>query len=390
MTSVVVVGAGLAGLRAAQTLRAEGFDGELTVVGAEQHLPYDRPPLSKGLLLGEAEPSEIALADADQYAAIGATWLLGYQATGLVRGGVRVGDSTLKADGVVITTGARARLLPFCGIPGVHTLRTLDDALVLRDHLKRAARVMVIGAGFIGTEVASAAVTLGCRVTVTMAELSPLVDKIGATASALLHQRMLDHGVEMKTGVLVEDVETRAHGTLAVLFSDRSELVADAVVVGCGANPNTEWLAGSGIELGDGVVTDDWGRTSIPGVVAAGDVACRRRGEVGLRTEHWTHARDMPVVAARSLLAHLRGDDLPAPHRAEPYFWSEQFGVRLQVAGTVDGQRGFQIVDGAIGDHRFLAAQFDGERLRAIVGYNAPRAFTQWRRQNEVALAATS
>jgi 3-phenylpropionate/trans-cinnamate dioxygenase ferredoxin reductase component len=388
VTSVVVIGAGLAGLRAAQTLRADGFDGELTVIGAEPHLPYDRPPLSKGVLLGEAEACDIALADAYQYAAIEATWLLDCHATGLRRGGVRVGDITLNADGVVIATGARARLLPFCGAPGVHTLRTLDDALALRGHLKDAAHVAIIGAGFIGTEVASAAVTLGCRVTVTMAEPSPLVDKVGTTVSTVLRQTMLDNGVEVKTGVLAEDMQARADGTLAVLLTDRSWVSADAIVVGCGAIPNTEWLQSSEIELGDGVLTDNWGRTSIPGVVAAGDVASRRRGAGRLRVEHWTHARDMSVVAARSLLAYLRGDEPPAPYTAEPYFWSDQFGVRLQVAGTVDAAREFQIVDGAVGEHQFLAAQFDGERPRSIVGFNAPRAFTQWRRRNKAALAA--
>jgi 3-phenylpropionate/trans-cinnamate dioxygenase ferredoxin reductase subunit len=390
MTSVVVVGASLAGLRAAQTLRDEGFDGELTLVGAENRLPYDRPPLSKDILLGEAEPSDIALADDAQYAALDATWVLGRPATGLEPGRVRVGETVLPADGVVIATGGRARVLPHCSMPGVHTLRTLDDALALRDNLKRADRVVVIGAGFIGTEVASAAAAVGCRVTITMAEPTPLVGKVGSAVSEVLRQTMSERGVEQRTGVLVDEMVARDGGAVTVHLTDGARLTADVVVVGCGATPNVEWLSGSAVRMRDGVVIDDWGRTSEPGVVAAGDVACRRQGDGHVRTEHWTHARDMPVVAARTLLAHLRGTEPPDPYAAEPYFWSDQFGLRLQVAGTVDPAREMRVVDGAIADRSFVAAQFAGERLTAIVGFNAPRPFLQWRRRNAPALLAAT
>lgn len=386
MTSVVVVGASLAGLRAAQTLRDEGFVGELTVVGAEQHLPYDRPPLSKAILLREAEPSDITLIDDAQYEALGATWLLGRRATALEPGGVRVDNTLLAADGVVIATGARARVLPSSGIPGVHSLRTLDDALALRDHLKRADRVAVIGAGFIGSEVASAAAKLGCRVALTMEQPSPLVDKVGPVVSGLLAQLMSEWGVEQRTGVLVQKMTADDDGAVTVLLTDGTSVTADAVVVGCGATPNIEWLSQSGVELGDGVATDDWGRTSVPGVVAAGDVAGRRRGSAYVRTEHWTHARDMPVVAARTLLSHLHGMELPGPYTAEPYFWSDLFGVRLQAAGTADLRREWQVVEGVVADRSFVAAQYDGEQISAIVGFDAPRQFLHWRRRNAAAL----
>jgi 3-phenylpropionate/trans-cinnamate dioxygenase ferredoxin reductase subunit len=390
MTRVVVVGASLAGLRAAQTLRDEGFVGELTVVGAEHHLPYDRPPLSKAILLGEAEPSDIALIDDAQYAALGATWLLGRPATGLEPGGVRVDDTLLAADGVVIATGARARVLPFSGVPGVHGLRTLDDALALRNHLKRADRVAVIGAGFIGSEVASAAVKLGCRVTITMEQPSPLVDKVGPVVSGLLAQLMVEWGVEQRTGVLVQTMAADDDGAVTVQLTDGSSVTADAVVVGCGAAPNVEWLSQSAVELGDGVAIDDWGRTSVPGVVAAGDVAGRRRGRGYVRSEHWTHARDMPVVAARSLLAHLHGTSLPDPYASEAYFWSDLFGVRLQAAGTADPRHQWRVVEGAVTDRTFVAVQHDGEQISAIVGFAAPRLFLQWRRRNAAALRSAA
>lgn len=390
MTRVVVVGASLAGLRAAQTLRNEGFVGELTVVGAEYHLPYDRPPLSKAILLGEAEPSDIALIDDAQYEALGATWLLGRRATDLEPGGVRVDNTLLAADGVVIATGARARAMPFSGIPGVHSLRTLDDALALRDHLKRADRVAVIGAGFIGSEVASAAATLGCRVTITMEQPSPLVDKVGPIVSGLLAQTMLEWGVEQRTGVLVQKMTADDDGAVTVRLTDGTSVTADAVVVGCGATPNIEWLSQSAVELGDGVAIDDWGRTSVPGVVAAGDVAGRRRGREHVRNEHWTHARDMPVVAARTLLSHLHGTKLPDPYTAEAYFWSDLFGVRLQAAGTAVPRREWRVVAGAVTDRSFVAAQYDGEQVSAIVGFDAPRQFLHWRRRNAAALRSAA
>lgn len=388
MTRVVVVGASLAGLRAAQTLRADGFEGELTIVGAEQHLPYDRPPLSKELLLGKAEPADIALGDDAQYAAIDATWVLGRRAIGLDPGGVRLDDAVLPADGVVIATGARARVLPHGTAPGVHTLRTLDDALVLRDRLKRADQVVVIGAGFIGTEVASAAAALGCRVTITMAESSPLVDKLGLPASQVLRETIAAHGVSQHTQVLVEEMVARDDGRVTLRLTDGVQLAADVVVVGCGAIPNIEWLSRSSVEVRTGVVIDDFGRTSVPGVVAAGDVASRRRGGSHVRSEHWTYARDMPIVAARTLLAHLQGAEPPEPYTAEPYFWSDQFGIRLQVAGSVNPRREIQVVDGIAADRSFIGAQFSEGRLTALIGFNAPRPFLQWRRRNAAALQA--
>lgn len=390
MTRVVIVGASLAGLRAAQTLRDEGFDGELTVVGAEHRLPYDRPPLSKAILLGEAEPSDIALIDDAQYEALEATWLLGRAATALESGGVRIDDTLLAADGVVIATGARARVLPFSDIPGVHGLRTLDDALALRNHLKRGDRVAVIGGGFIGSEVAGTAAKLGCRVTITMEQPSPLVDKVGPIVSGLLAQLMSEWGVEQRTGVLVQKMTADDDGAVTVRLTDGTSVTADAVVVGCGATPNIEWLSQSAVQLGDGVATDDWGRTSVPGVVAAGDVAGRRRGSTYVRTEHWTHARDMPVVAARTLLSHLRSMGLPDPYTSEPYFWSDLFGVRLQAAGTADRRRDWQVVEGAVMDRSFVAAQYDGEQISAIVGFDAPRQFLHWRRRNSAALRSAA
>lgn len=385
MKRVVVVGSSLAGLRAAQTLRAEGFDGELTVVGAETHAPYDRPPLSKDFLLGKVAVADIALADDAALAELGACWLLGRRATALRPGRVGLDGEELPADGVVIATGARARTSgASSGLAGVHVLRTLDDAAALRDGLTGASRVAVVGAGFIGTEVASTAVALGARVTIVEPQALPLGQALGSQVAERLVSTIREHGVELRTGVGVAGIAGNQHVTHLEL-DDGSRVEADLVVVGVGAVPNTEWLDGSGVICGNGVLTDAWGRTNRPGVVAAGDVACAD----GLRVEHWTNARDMPVVAARTLLADAAGAEAGAPHRPAPYVWSEQFGHRIQMVGRVRAGVPLDVVEGALGEAGFVAVQRVDDAVTAVVGWSMPREFTRRRRHHDADLRAT-
>jgi len=391
VSHVVVVGASLAGLRAAETLRAEGFDGELTIIGSERHLPYDRPPLSKDFLLGKVEANQLGLCDDAMLDALGARWLLDRSATALTAGAVHLdsGEATEPADGVVLTTGARARQLMSDGLDGVHTLRTLGDAVALRADLATASRIVIIGAGFIGTEVASTAVSLGKHVTILEAQPQPFRNQLGTLCGALLCHTLTEHGVDLRVGAGVAEIlgGDRVSG---VALTDGTRIAADLVLVGVGAVPNTEWLTTSGVECDNGVLTDEWGRTNLPRVVAAGDVARYRRGAGHLRVEHWTNARDMPVIASRALLAALSGTEtLGEPHDQAPYFWSEQCDRRIQLAGRIRPEQPIEVVDGAFEDGRFVAVQHHERAPSAVVGWDMPREFTRYRRQNDAALRAT-
>ncbi|MFI6366192.1 NAD(P)/FAD-dependent oxidoreductase [Nocardia sp. NPDC050630] len=391
MTHIAVVGASLAGLRAAETLRAEGFDGELTIIGAEPHPPYDRPPLSKDFLLGKIETADIALADNAARDALEARWLLGRAATSLRQGEVTVDDGeTLTADGIVIATGARARRIPMGGeLTGIHVLRTLDDAVSLRRELASAQQVVIVGAGFIGAEVASTAATLGKRVTIVEAAEQPFHRHLGPVAADLLRRTMSDHTVAIRTGRTVTEFGG-AQRVSTVVLDDGTRLPTDLVLVGIGAIPNTEWLEGSGVHCDNGVLTDAWGRTNVAGVVAAGDVARFQRGDRQIRVEHWTAASGMAATVARALLAHLTSGAPCAPHVDPPYFWSDQFGHRIQMVGRIRADLPVDIVEGAIDDARFVAVQRRDDAVTAVLGWSMPREFTQWRRRNNDSLRAAA
>ncbi|WP_327116315.1 FAD-dependent oxidoreductase [Nocardia sp. NBC_01730] len=383
MTHIAVVGASLAGLRAAETLRAEGFDGELTIIGDEPHLPYDRPPLSKDFLLGKVEIADIALADSASHDYLDARWVLGSGATRLRPGQVTIGDGeALATDGIVLATGARARRIPKGDrLTGIRVLRTLDDAVALRQSLESAQRVVIVGAGFIGAEVASTAAALGKQVTIVEAARQPFQAHLGRVASDLLRRTINDHNVELRTGHTVSEFDG-AQRVSAVVLDDGTRLPADLVLVGIGAIPNTEWLAGSGVLCDNGVLTDAWGRTNVAGIVAAGDVARFQRGDRQIRVEHWTSASGMAATAARALLAHLTGVAPGAPHLDAPYFWSEQFGHRIQMVGRLQPDLSVDIVEGAVDNRRFVAVQRSADAVTAVLGWSMPREFTQWRRRN--------
>ncbi|MFJ4788181.1 NAD(P)/FAD-dependent oxidoreductase [Streptomyces sp. NPDC088794] len=381
MRTVTVVGASLSGLYAARELRAQGFDGRLVIVGDEPHRPYDRPPLSKDFLTGRADEDHLALTDDEETGELDAEWLLGTRARGLDARGRTVlldGGRTVSTDGVVIATGARARRLPGDDLAGVHTLRSLDDARALREELTRGPlQVVVIGGGFIGAETASSCAALGHTVTVVEAAPLPLVPQLGAEMAAVcatLHRR---GGVDLITGTGVAGLRGTAAVT-AVELSDGRTLPADVVIVGIGATPNTGWLAGSTLALHDGVLCDDGCVTSLPQVVAVGDVA--RVG--GARAEHWTSATEQPRVAVANLLAGRTARTA----RSLPYFWSDQYGARIQFAGrrqdgdTVRIAEG-ELTDGASAEGGFLALYERDGRTTAVLSMDRPRPFTRARRE---------
>ncbi|MER6959743.1 MULTISPECIES: FAD-dependent oxidoreductase [unclassified Streptomyces] len=386
MRTVAVVGASLAGLSAARSLRKQGYDGRLVVIGDEFHRPYDRPPLSKEFLAGTLGEADLALETDDEELA--AEWLLGVRATGLdhAERAVRLADGrTLRADGIVIATGAAARTLPGSeGLAGVHTLRTLDDARALRDELGRGGRLVVIGGGFIGAEVASTAYALGLDVTVIEAAPTPLAGPLGETMGAVVSALHADHGVRLLCGVGVKGLSGESRVD-AVLLEDGRSVPADIVVVGVGARPCVEWLEGSGIALDNGVKCGADGRSSLAGVVAVGDCANWYDPRAGShrRVEHWTGALERPAAAVATLLAGGAVEPgVPRP----PYFWSDQYGVKIQFAGSAAGADSVTVEEGVSGDRNVLAVYRRADQPVAVLGMNQPRLFTRWRKQLNAAL----
>lgn len=327
---VVVVGAGMAGVQTAVALREQGFDGTVTLIGAEPHQPYDRPPLSKAVLLGNAEGSAF---DVD-FEGLGIELVLGREVSGL-----RPADHELDTeagpvpyDVLVLATGAEPIRLPGAeGVPGVHLLRTLDDAERLQPVLARQHDIVVVGAGWIGAEFATAAREAGCAVTVVEAAGRPLAGALPAEVAAPMAAWYADSGIELRTHARVERVEPGA-----VVLEDGSRLPAGAVVVGIGARPATAWLAGSGVALGAHreVVADVHLRTSVPDVYAVGDCASFPSGRFGERllVHHWDNALQGPRTVATNIVGAATDEPL-AVYDPVPYFWSEQFGRFVQYAG---------------------------------------------------------
>ncbi|MFZ6005090.1 MAG: NAD(P)/FAD-dependent oxidoreductase [Actinomycetota bacterium] len=379
---IVIVGASLAGLRAAEELRHLGHEGPIALVGDEERKPYDRPPLSKQVLAGARPPEATTLeVTSGSVEDLAIEWHLGERATGLDLQGQRVhlaGRDSLPYDGLVIATGASARHLPGTeGTEGVFTLRTLDDCLAIRAGLDaRPSRVVVIGAGFIGAEVAATCRGLGLEVTLVEALPVPLERALGAEMGAVMADLHRDQGVDVRLGVGVAQLEGRGR-VESVALSDGSAIDADLVVVGIGVVPNTEWLQGSGLTIEDGVVCDASCRAA-PDVVAAGDVARwpnPRFGEV-MRVEHWDNAIEMGAHAARTLLAGPAGGDAFAP---VPWFWSDQYDRKLQLAGRASAGDDVEVVSGSLEERRFVAFYGRGGRLVGVLGMNQPAKVMKWR-----------
>jgi len=388
-STVVVVGASLAGWRAVETLRAEGFAGDITLVGEERHLPYDRPPLSKQVLAGTWPPEKAVLADRKRSSELRVHEVLGHRAVRLNAEARRVeldDGATLTGDAIVLATGASPRRLPGTESlgqrDGLFTLRTLDDSLALRAAVTAgaSARVVVIGAGFIGAEVASTCAGLGCRVTVLEAMEVPLANVLGPRIGghcAALHGA---HGVDLRTGVGVAGI--RPAGTAARLeveLASGDVLQADVVVVGIGVVPATDWLIDSGLTVDNGVVCDDR-LFAAAGIVAAGDLArwnWRHDGsEEQIRIEHWQVAAEAGVSAARSVLA---GRAAAASFTPIPYFWSDQYAIRFQVLGNPGGNDEVEIVEGSLDEGKFVALYGRAGRLRAVMAIGKPRQLMAYR-----------
>ncbi|MFF8970253.1 NAD(P)/FAD-dependent oxidoreductase [Streptomyces sp. NPDC014995] len=390
MRSITVVGASLAGLSTVRALRAEGYDGEIVVVGEERHAPYDRPPLSKDFLKGDIGAEGLALGDADEYEVLDAQWLLGERAVRLdpvARSVTLAGGRHVRTDGIVIATGATPRTLPGTdGLAGVHTLRTLEDAQALRaELLDGLPRVVVIGAGFIGAEVASTAHRLGLHVTVVEALPVPLERQLGREMGLVVSSLHSDHGVRLLCGSGVAELigEGRVTG---VRLADGRVLPADIVVAGVGVWPNTDWLVGSGVQVDDGVVCDAGCATGVPGVVAVGDVARCPNPFTGrhARIEHWSNATEQAKTAARTLLTGVPAEAPLIP----PYFWSDQYQVRIQVAGHVAPGAEPEVVQGDIDSRTFTAVYRREGTPVAVLSLNQPKFFNRLRRTLVPAAAA--
>jgi NADPH-dependent 2,4-dienoyl-CoA reductase/sulfur reductase-like enzyme len=376
----VIVGASLAGLTAAETLRKGGYDGRLVIVGDEDVLPYDRPPLSKQVIRGDWEPAQAFLRDDAHHAGLDLDWRLGRRAVALdlaQRQVILDGDEPVSYEGLVIATGVRARRLPGPELAGVHVLRTMADAVALRAELDQSPRVCVVGAGFIGTEVAAVCRARGLEVTIVATTSAPLANMLPPELAATTTALHLDHGVELRCGTKVAGLEGRDR-VEAVLLEGGERVPADLVVVGIGAEPETEWLASSGLEIGDGVICDATLAASAPGVVAAGDVARWPHPLFGetMRVEHWTNALDQGAAAARRL---LHGADGTPPFGPVPYVWSDQYDTMIQIMGRIKPGDDVRLVQGSYEAGKFVAVTGRAGCVVGALAFNEPRALRAWR-----------
>jgi 3-phenylpropionate/trans-cinnamate dioxygenase ferredoxin reductase subunit len=363
MRTVVVVGGGLAGARAAQELRAQGYDGTITMLAAERHLPYDRPPLSKEVLRGGNDHVQLDVA----WDELDVDLQLGRPATGLREGFVETGDGDEPYDGLVIASGAHANRLRGSGF----TLRTLDDAQALSVHLTEGTKLVIVGAGWIGAEVATGAAQAGCDVTVVEAGPAPLA-ALPLDVGQLTVPWYADLGIELRLNDAAKSVQRKA-----VVLESGEKLSAQLVLVAVGAAPETAWLDGSPIDVDHGVVVDEHLATNLPGVVAVGDCVARwsPRYDTRLRVEHWDDALHGPTVAVATLLGKA------AVYDPIPYFWSDQLGHTIQWAGFAKGADSV-VRRGSPGDPNGWAfCWMAGSRLVAMLTVDRPRDLVQGRRR---------
>ncbi|MDH3727370.1 MAG: FAD-dependent oxidoreductase [Myxococcales bacterium] len=379
--ATVIVGASLAGLRTAEFLRRGGFEGKLVLIGDEKHLPYDRPPLSKEVLRGEWEPDRLALRR-KSYDELSVDLKLGRRAIALDTDAHEVhleGDKSVTFDDLVVATGAHARKLPNQpDLSGLFTLRTLDDALTIRDALKTASRVAVIGAGFIGAEVAASARQLGLEVIMIEALDAPLSQSLGSRLGQVLQQVHERRGVEVRCARLVAAFlgKDRVEG---LTLDDGTDVPCDLVVVGIGVEPSVSWLQGSGIELDDGVRCDATCMSSVSRVFAAGDVAnwYNPLFEEHMRVEHWTNAVEQARHVAASLLADW-GET--KPFESVPMFWSDQFNIKIQGVGHPRATDELIITGEASEGESLVALYGRAGRLVGAVTFDQPPKIIKLRR----------
>jgi NADPH-dependent 2,4-dienoyl-CoA reductase/sulfur reductase-like enzyme len=380
---VVIAGAGLAGLRTAEALRREGFDGSLVLLGAEHTPPYDRPPLSKEVLTGAREANDTIYRPEAHYASLEVDLRLGRPAgrLDLRNQTVLAGEEQVPFDRLVVATGSRPRTLGLGGgLDGVHVLRTIGDAVRLRELFAARPRVVIVGAGFIGAEVASSARALGLDVTVIEAAPTPLARAAGpwlGEISARLHRA---HGTTLICGRSLTEIGGNGHID-HVRLDDGQVIECDLLVIGVGVRPNIEWLAHSGLTLDDGLVCNSGLNAGHPAVFAAGDVARWPNelfGQVS-RGEQWTNAAEQARHVARNLFTDQPGKH---PFRGSNYFWSDQYGVKIQFAGISDADEA-RIVEGSPEEFRFIAYYRKGQRLVGAFAMNSPRHLAHAKRRIE-------
>lgn len=396
---VVVVGASMAGLRTAEQLRAAGWDGDVLVIGDETHPPYNRPPLSKEVLSlsGTLDEALESVRLRQRSSASTVEFRFGEQvvASDLSRKSLTCASGeSVSYDGLVIATGLRARRLKAPGpTANRYVVRSLNDALTLRPRLSPEARVLVIGCGFIGCEVAATASSLGCQVQLVEGSKGPMHRSVGGAVSTAMRDWLVARGVKMRTDSVIEqflakedhDGQDRAAG---VRLHDGTQIEADVIVEAIGSTPNTEWLEGNGLDLEDGVLVDDRLRVlGAEAAVAAGDVARYPdpwAGDELRRVEHWQGALDTAKTAARALVAELTGDEQPNPYQGVPSFWSDLFGTRIQGLGAPHYGTGSTVLEGrleAVGEGLAVAYERDDKLVGVVTVGLPPARMLQFRDQ---------
>ncbi|WP_033294733.1 NAD(P)/FAD-dependent oxidoreductase [Amycolatopsis jejuensis] len=368
-----IVGANLAGGRAALTLRDEGFDGRIVLIGAEPHPPYERPPLSKDLLKGHREAESTYLHTEDYYAAVDIELRLGTRVERIAPrwSGLELSDgTTVTADHVLLTTGARVRRLDVLGadLDGVHYLRTLDDALAIREQLSAATNLTVVGAGFIGAEVAASAWEVCSSVTLLEAGDLPLGRAVSAEVGRFYADIHRDRGVDLRIGTGVAEIQGE-HGRVRRVVTTTGDVIeTDLVLIGVGTTAATELADEAGIATDNGILVDEFCRTSIPNVSAAGDVARHPNRYAGghVRLEHWQTAQNQAMAAARAMLG--RGE----PYHEVPWFWSDQYDLNLQYAGH-PAATDRTVRRGDPDDLSFSILSLRDNKITGVLAVNRPR-----------------
>jgi NADPH-dependent 2,4-dienoyl-CoA reductase/sulfur reductase-like enzyme len=381
---VVIVGSSVGGIRTGQALRGGGFDGDILVIGAEEADPYDKPPLSKEFLTGQKSVAQFRLLGGDGWEGSGLEALLGNRAIALDCVAKQVTlDSGQQVcyDKLVIATGARPRrLVDSAGNPVGHTIRSLDDSQALKSAMQRGGHVVIVGGGFIGCEVASAARQTGCEATIINSQTVPFAAAFGIEVGALLGGLHAESGTSVLTGAGVDTVHRRGEDGARIVLSNGRVLDADILVAGIGVTPNTEWLANSGVALEDGVRTDEFCRALGTGdVYAIGDVANWHdlTSDRPRRVGHWTNAVEQAELVAHNI---IRAEKL-REYRAAPYFWSDQYGSKIQMIGHIAATDTVEMshVEG-LGRQCWAAVFSRHHRLVAAVTHGWPRAMAVLRR----------
>ncbi|WP_329530355.1 FAD-dependent oxidoreductase [Streptomyces sp. NBC_01450] len=379
---ILVVGASASGLTTVESLRRKGYTGEIAVIGDEPHAPYDRPPLSKQVLSGAWEPQRATLRTEEILSGLDADFVLGEEAVALdpeARTVRTASGRELSADAVVLATGVRPRTLPGqAGLAGVYVLRGLDDALALKAELRPGGRLVVVGEGVLGSEIAATARKLELDVTLTGPLSAPMALQVGPMVAGLLAELHQEHGVRLRLGAGVAGLSGRDGRVTGVELSTGETLAADVVVVAIGASPATEWLADSGLTLDNGVVCDSRCRAA-DGIYAVGDVARFHHEGYGrlMRLENRTNATEQAAAVAGVVLGEDR------PYAPVPYFWTDQFEAKLQVHGLLPADADVEVVEGDVAARRFVVRYSSESAVTGVLGWNMPKQ-TRLHRQEVV------